>query len=58
MGGTIDYARTGGWTQFRVSVPLAKSQGSLIVPEAIVGDHTARPTTHAASLLGESAHVP
>ncbi len=42
----------------RVSVPLAKSQGSLIVPEAIVGDHTARPTTHATSILGENAHVP
>lgn len=58
MGGTIDYARTGGWTQFRVSVPLAKSQGSLIAPEPVVGDHTSRPTTHAASILGEQAHVP
>lgn len=58
MGGTIDYARTGGWTQFRVSVPLAKSQGELIAPEAVAGEHTARPTTHAASILGKDAHVP
>ena len=58
MGGTIDYARTDGWTQFRVSVPLAKSQGPLIAPDPVVGDRTSRPTTHAASILGESAHVP
>jgi hypothetical protein len=59
MGGTIDYAREGGWTQFRVSVPLAENQGSLVVPAAVVGEGIARrPTTHAASILGQDAHVP
>ena len=56
MGGTIGYARTGGWTQFKVSVPLSKSQGALIVPAAT--DERSRPTTHAASILGEGAYVP
>ncbi len=59
MGGTIEYAREGGWTQFRVSVPLAKSQASVIAREPALGERrTHRPTSHAASILGDEAHVP
>jgi signal transduction histidine kinase len=58
MGGSIDYARQDGWTQFKVSVPLAASHTSAAVPETAIGGRRPRPTTHAASILGEGAHVP
>lgn len=59
MGGTIDYAHVSGWTEFRVSVPLARSDTDrrpltwLHGPEAME-----RPVSHAASILGEGARVP
>ena len=58
MGGTIDYARVRGWTEFRVSVPLAKTQ-HLNEPIAASRDQDwTRPVSHAASILGEGARVP
>lgn len=57
MGGTIDYARSGGWTEFRVAVPLAPE----VEPDMTVsGPDIAirRPVTHAASILGQAARVP
>ena len=56
MGGTIDYARTGGWTEFRVAVPLAQHETEARLGEINRGER--RPMSHAASILGEGAHVP
>lgn len=58
MGGTIDYARVDGWTEFRVSVPLASSETSARLEELSGAAVPSRPVSHAASILGEGAHVP
>ncbi len=58
MGGAIDYGRVNGWTEFRVSVPLAMAETEVRLAE-INGDvERKRPMSHAASILGEGAHVP
>jgi len=58
MGGTIDYARKGGWTQFRVLVPLSASNENLNAGtrDRQVPDRSG-PMTHSASILGERAGV-
>ena len=57
MGGTISYARTNGWTQFQVTVPLADSQHPHrdLTTQA---QQQGQATSHAASILGQGAHVP
>lgn len=56
MGGSIDYARVAGWTEFRVAVPLAESE------DVVAAEKSPRQTTqavsHSASILGENARVP
>jgi len=58
MGGTIDYARVDGWSEFRVSVPLSSDETSARLAELAAGTDKPRPVSHAASILGEGAHVP
>ena len=57
MGGTIGYTRAGGWTQFRVSVPLAKSQQSLIIPASAEVAAQQRAATDTPAISG-SGNVP
>jgi signal transduction histidine kinase len=56
MGGTISYARDGGWTQFRVTVPLAEQQGAVHAPPSIGRE---QPTSPAAATPPDrtGAHV-
>lgn len=53
MGGSIGYERTDGWTQFLVTVPLADTQHMHHLQV-----EPGQATSHAASILGQGAHVP
>jgi signal transduction histidine kinase len=57
MGGAIDYSRVGGWTEFRVTVPLSEA-GAFADGDGAGAATTPRSITHAASILGEGARVP
>ena len=57
MGGTIDYAREHGWTQFQVTVPLAQSQVLEPVPQTTV-DRSTRPPKKVASRTARGANAP
>ncbi len=57
MGGTIDYARIDGWTQFRVAVPLAQSETSTRLAEINGVAESPRPIARNSS-TPEGASVP
>jgi signal transduction histidine kinase len=54
MAGTIGYSRVGGWTQFRVRVPLSENTGDDEAIEPADKDEVLS-STHAASILGGGA---
>ncbi|MDJ0924862.1 MAG: HAMP domain-containing sensor histidine kinase [Acidimicrobiia bacterium] len=55
MGGTISYARDDGWTQFKVTVPLAKNQQAAVAPQAMVEPARAREPAPLMSRKGANA---
>jgi len=59
MGGDISYGRIGGWTEFRVAVPLSEADAAWRANGGEVSAHTAaRPMSHAVSILGGGVRVP
>jgi len=53
MGGTIAYQRNNGWSEFQVTVPLSDTQHTHHLDV-----EPGQATSHAASILGQGAHVP